>query len=210
MREVLHYVQFTADELMRAMRKDVERALREQKLTLDESRRAAASSTRTGWKGIRTWNSGGRRQVSFHVRDEFDSPAVPVYPPPPLRPPMVVAPIVAPCPPGVRPFTLLLVLVFGLLGGFLLYRVWDRGTPGINPRPITPAGDLAADEKASVQLFQQTSPSVVNITTLGLTTDLYRRSVEVPQGTGTGFMWDDAGHVVTNFHVVRERQRRRR
>src|SRR4051812_42745003 len=118
-----------------------------------------------------------------------------------MRPvPVVVA---TPPPPGVRPFTLILVLVFGLLGGFLLYRVWDRGTPGVDPRPITPAGDLAADEKASVQLFQQTSPSVVNITTLGLTTDLYRRSVEVPQGTGTGFLWDDAGHVVTNFHVVR-------
>jgi S1-C subfamily serine protease len=129
------------------------------------------------------------------VRDDFDSPVVPIYPPP-LRPQLAPRP-------GVRPVTLVLVLVFGLLAGFLLYRLWDRGTPGVDPRPITPAGDLAADEKATVQLFEQTSPSVVNITTLGLTTDLYRRSVEVPQGTGTGFLWDNAGHVVTNYHVVR-------
>jgi arginine decarboxylase len=37
-REVLHYVQFSADELMRTMRKRVDRALRDQKLTLDEYR----------------------------------------------------------------------------------------------------------------------------------------------------------------------------
>jgi S1-C subfamily serine protease len=138
------------------------------------------------------------------VRDDFDSLATqPPFTgaPLPLRPYSTMVP---PPRPGVRPFTLLLVLLFGLLAGFLLYRVWDRGTPGVDPRPITPAGDLAADEKASVQLFEQTSPSVVNITTLGIAgTDLYRRSIEVPQGTGTGFLWDNAGHVVTNFHVVR-------
>ena len=126
--------------------------------------------------------------------DEFDTP-LSVYPPPVIRQP-------APAP-AVRPFTLVLVLVFGLLGGFLLYRAWDRGTPGFEPRPVTPAGDLAADEKATIQLFQQTSPSVVHITTLGLATDPFRRTFEVPQGTGTGFLWDNAGHVVTNFHVVR-------
>jgi S1-C subfamily serine protease len=104
----------------------------------------------------------------------------------------------------VRPVALLLVLVFGLLGGFLLYRVWDRGRPAVDPRPVTPAGDLAADEKATIQLFQQTSPSVVHITTLGVARrDLFRGQVEVPQGTGTGFLWDNAGHVVTNYHVVR-------
>ena len=37
-REVLQYVQFSADDLKRQMRKSVEKALREQKLTIDESR----------------------------------------------------------------------------------------------------------------------------------------------------------------------------
>ena len=102
---------------------------------------------------------------------------------------------------GVRPVTLLLVLIFGLLAGFMLYRVWDRGTPVVDPRPITPAGELAADEKATIELFEQTSPSVVHITTLGTSNPLF--GGDVPQGTGTGFLWDDAGHVVTNYHVIR-------
>jgi S1-C subfamily serine protease len=105
--------------------------------------------------------------------------------------------------PGVRPVTLLLVLVFGLLAGFLLYRLWDHGAPAIDPRPVTPAGDLAADEKATIELFQKNSPSVVHITTVGVANDVFRGQVEVPQGTGTGFLWDNAGHVVTNFHVIR-------
>ena len=137
------------------------------------------------------------------MRDPFDpfmtQPApAPAAVPPPLTvyPPVVVAPRQ-----GVRPVTLLLVLVFGLLAGFMLYRVWDHGTPAVDPRPVTPAGELAADEKATIELFQQTSPSVVHITTLGATNALF--GGDVPQGTGTGFLWDDAGHVVTNYHVIR-------
>lgn len=142
----------------------------------------------------RRWSGGGG-----NVSDDFDSPAVQVIAPP--RVPIVLAPI----PPrqGVRPFTLLLVLVMGLLAGFLLYRVWDHGTPAVDPRPVTAAGDLAADEKATIHLFEQTSPSVVHITTLGLSRMTFGGAAEVPQGTGTGFLWDDAGHVVTNFHVIR-------
>ena len=71
------------------------------------------------------------------------------------------------------------------------------------PRAVTPRGALAADELANVELFKRVSPSVVHITTLGLQRDLFSRSVEqVPRGTGTGFVWDSAGHIVTNFHVI--------
>ena len=50
---------------------------------------------------------------------------------------------------------------------------------------------------------KKTSPSVVHITTLGLQRDLFSRHVQqVPRGTGTGFVWDDNGHIVTNFHVI--------
>jgi S1-C subfamily serine protease len=46
---------------------------------------------------------------------------------------------------------------------------------------------------------------VVNITALGLERDLFSRNVQqVPQGTGTGFVWDAQGHIVTNFHVIQE------
>jgi S1-C subfamily serine protease len=67
------------------------------------------------------------------------------------------------------------------------------------PEPYT---DLQPDEQAIVDLFENTSPSVVYISTLTRRRDVYGRGVTVPQGTGTGFIWDEDGHVVTNFHVV--------
>jgi S1-C subfamily serine protease len=70
-------------------------------------------------------------------------------------------------------------------------------------RAVTPRGDLAADEKAMITLVRKASASVVFITTRERQYDLWTRNVfEVPQGTGSGFVWDDQGHVVTNFHVV--------
>jgi S1-C subfamily serine protease len=71
------------------------------------------------------------------------------------------------------------------------------------PRAVTPRGPLAPDEQAQVDLFKRVSPSVVYITTLDRFVNLYTMNVrEVPRGTGSGFVWDDAGHVVTNFHVI--------
>jgi S1-C subfamily serine protease len=71
------------------------------------------------------------------------------------------------------------------------------------PRAVTPRGPLAADELANVDLFRRVSPSVVHITTLAQQRDLFSMNVQqVPRGTGTGFIWDDQGHVVTNFHVI--------
>ena len=70
-------------------------------------------------------------------------------------------------------------------------------------RAVTPRGALSADEQANVDLFKRTSPSVVHITSLGVQRDLFSTNVQqVPRGTGTGFVWDNAGHVVTNFHVI--------
>ena len=62
--------------------------------------------------------------------------------------------------------------------------------------------DLRPDEQAIVDLFENTSPSVVYITTLTQRRDIFGRNVTVPRGTGTGFIWDGQGHVVTNYHVV--------
>lgn len=70
-------------------------------------------------------------------------------------------------------------------------------------RTVTPRGDLAADEQATIQLFEKSRDSVVYITTAQLVRDVWSRNVFfVPRGTGSGFIWDDAGHVVTNFHVI--------
>jgi S1-C subfamily serine protease len=97
-----------------------------------------------------------------------------------------------------------LMPILCLLLGFAIYRFWiDRGTPSLEPRAVTPRGDLAEDEKSTIALFKENSPSVVNITTLRAARDFRTLNVmEVPAGTGSGFIWDDAGHIVTNFHVV--------
>lgn len=70
-------------------------------------------------------------------------------------------------------------------------------------RTVTARGDLALDERATIQLFEQSHDSVVFISTTKLVRDIWTRNVfAVPRGNGSGFFWDDAGHVVTNFHVI--------
>jgi len=71
------------------------------------------------------------------------------------------------------------------------------------PREITPRGDLAADEQTTIAIFEATNPSVVYITTTRRVLDLWTRNVtEVPRGTGSGFIWDEKGHLVTNYHLI--------
>ena len=71
------------------------------------------------------------------------------------------------------------------------------------PRPVSPRGALAADELANIDLFKRASPSVVHITSLATQRDLFSINVQqVPRGSGTGFVWDERGHIVTNFHVL--------
>jgi S1-C subfamily serine protease len=77
--------------------------------------------------------------------------------------------------------------------------------PQAEPRPVQSRGDLAPDEQATIDVFRDASPSVVYITGIALE---YRRSLfslnlfEIPQGTGSGFIWNDRGYVVTNYHVI--------
>jgi S1-C subfamily serine protease len=63
-------------------------------------------------------------------------------------------------------------------------------------------------EKTNIAIFREASPSVVYITTLAERLNPWTLSTrETPQGAGSGFIWDDAGHIVTNFHVVQEASR---
>ncbi len=64
------------------------------------------------------------------------------------------------------------------------------------------------DEANNIEVFKRTSPSVVNITNARLVRSFYSLNPqEVPQGSGTGFVWDESGHIVTNFHVIQEADR---
>jgi S1-C subfamily serine protease len=71
------------------------------------------------------------------------------------------------------------------------------------PRAVAARGELAADESATIEIFEQARPSVVFISTRQRVVDLWTRNVlSVPRGTGSGLVWDDLGHVVTNNHVI--------
>ena len=64
------------------------------------------------------------------------------------------------------------------------------------------------DEANNIEVFKRTSPSVVNITNARRVRSFYSLNPQdVPQGSGTGFVWDDEGHIVTNFHVVQQADR---
>jgi len=96
-------------------------------------------------------------------------------------------------------------VLFGLIAGFWVnrYVVPRLFQPDATPRAVTARGDLAQDEQATIELFSQASPSVVYITNLRLQRSAFSFNVlEVPQGTGSGFIWDAAGYVVTNYHVL--------
>ncbi len=76
------------------------------------------------------------------------------------------------------------------------------GGPAAEPRVVVARGDLAEDEKSTIALFKGASPSVVYITTLSRRAVNFFEMTDVPQGTGSGFLWDRQGHVVTNVHVL--------
>ena len=103
--------------------------------------------------------------------------------------------------------SLLLLAVAGIMLQNAGYLPGFGGRAARESRPITPRGDLSEDEKSTIQIFREASPSVVHITTLTHHRDrLSFKIMEIREGTGTGFIYDDAGHVVTNFHVVSKGQ----
>jgi len=125
---------------------------------------------------------------------------------------------------------LALILVFGIgnLTGFLLSRdsggtaiadpiaqagtgseTESTGTTGVASQlPGLTAAGLSPDEERNISVFRTSSPSVAFISSIGLRRDFFSLNVfEIPQGTGSGFVWDDKGHIVTNYHVIQNGDR---
>jgi S1-C subfamily serine protease len=77
----------------------------------------------------------------------------------------------------------------------------------VQPRAVVERGPLSADERNTISVFESVSPSVVYITTVQYVRDFFSPNVmRLPQGTGSGFVWDEQGRVVTNYHVIRGAQ----
>lgn len=69
--------------------------------------------------------------------------------------------------------------------------------------PAPSAGVFIEDERNTISIFEAAAPATVFVTQKKQVNDwVTRRTVEVESGTGSGFVWDTSGHVVTNFHVL--------
>ena len=107
-------------------------------------------------------------------------------------------------PPPRRPSALPLLLAGAALA-LAAWLAWDRFQPQrlhveAEPRTVEARGELADFERTSIQIFEHNAPSVVHVTSRALVRHVFGRGVQ--EGTGTGFVWDERGYVVTNYHVV--------
>lgn len=109
--------------------------------------------------------------------------------------------------------TPILLAIAGVLVGLYVVEPYVRAyvLSASAPRAVEPRGTLAEFEQTSIALFESVSPSVVQVVALGEQANpfsLSEGSNELrAQGTGTGFVWDAAGNVVTNAHVVGKARR---
>ena len=110
--------------------------------------------------------------------------------------------------------TLLAYVLLLVVLGVLAWRFWPGNGGGLlfdkggdktaEPRVVTARGSLADDEKSTIELFKAASPSVVNITSAAVQRDRFNLNVQkIPLGSGSGFVWDDKGRIITNYHVVK-------
>ncbi len=89
-----------------------------------------------------------------------------------------------------------------VVGLFFLNRLAnEKRRVDYHTREITPRGSLAEIEQTTISIFNAAAPSVVYIFTENAVAGFFGRR-ELRQGAGSGFLWDDKGHIVTNFHVI--------
>jgi S1-C subfamily serine protease len=102
-------------------------------------------------------------------------------------------------------------VIIGLIGGLLFAR-WllehkKEGIRDLHPREgaVAEPTELLPEERNTIEVFEKAAKSVVFITSKAMQYDFFSMSAfETPQGAGSGFLWDEDGHVVTNYHVIVE------
>lgn len=100
-------------------------------------------------------------------------------------------------------------VIVAIIGAAIVFSAfaWVTGPPSVDasPAPDSPsraAAHQAAEDLTTVELVEQVSPAVVTVYNLTTLETLLGQEETVPQGTGTGFIIDEEGHIVTNWHVV--------
>lgn len=126
--------------------------------------------------------------------------------------------------------TRIIIGILLVIGGFLAGTAWNlmqRATPvnsddqesgsqaiEVNLRTDEKPDDamntslideqLNPQEVHTIRLFENASPSVCFITTSTVRRDIWtRNTMEIPSGTGSGFVWSTQGHIITNYHVIK-------
>ena len=99
------------------------------------------------------------------------------------------------------------VSALAVLAILLVKQTWLGGAslndPRATTRSVAARGELSAGEKSTIALFREASPSVVHITAIAVQRDLFTLNLyQIPEGTGSGFIWDNSGNIITNFHVI--------
>ena len=92
---------------------------------------------------------------------------------------------------------ILMISLFSALTNISSAKVSDSSTT-----KNIPFNNLLESEKRTINIYHNIVPSVVNVSNIRVADSFFYGKVEVPQGAGTGFVWDKLGHIVTNFHVV--------
>jgi S1-C subfamily serine protease len=100
-------------------------------------------------------------------------------------------------------------LILGL-GAFLGWLFWRGEKSGGAPaedttQAVEALGSLQEEQDTAEAVYKKAAPSVVHVTRLAAVRDRFTLDLQqIPEGTGSGFLWDDQGHVVTNYHVIGE------
>jgi S1-C subfamily serine protease len=106
-----------------------------------------------------------------------------------------------------RRFVLFAAIIAGILVALTVSNINIRYGPWTNStaRTIDQRGPLSEAERANIELFERVSPSVVQVAARSAVTNPLAEDEGAEAGgaaSGTGFVWDNSGHVVTNNHVV--------
>jgi 2-alkenal reductase len=91
-------------------------------------------------------------------------------------------------------------------GLFVHWLAPRAATQALVPRVVTARGALADTEQATIALFEMAAPSVVQVVSRTPVLGGFPGSEAAAIGAGSGFVWDGAGHIVTNNHVVEAQQ----
>jgi S1-C subfamily serine protease len=100
------------------------------------------------------------------------------------------------------------VLVGIVLWSLGIFHLGREAPPPHNPnakeREVASSSAPGSEEQERIRIYKQVRPSVVNVDTLAYAGRGFASEEEEKRGTGSGFFWDEDGHIVTNFHVVRD------